>query len=129
MIWSLLAGAPRPARPVPVLHFHGTADGFYPLEGGLGAHSIGRVEHAPIAAVIDEWTAFDGAHRQAWTVSHEGWSVQAHDGPAPVALVLVNGMGHQIAGGGDDLLPDQAMRNAPDAVGMALKFFTDLSLG
>ena len=55
--------------------------------------------------------------------------MQAHDGPAPVALVLVNGMGHQIAGGGDDLLPDQAMRNAPDAVGMALKFFTDLSLG
>jgi len=58
-----------------------------------------------------------------------GWTIQAHDGPSRVALVLVDGMGHQIAGGRDDRLPSQAMRAAPDAVAMALRFFSDRSLG
>jgi hypothetical protein len=31
--------------------------------------------------------------------------MQVHAGPAPVTLVLINGMGHQIAGGSDDHLP------------------------
>jgi len=42
-----------------------------------------------------------------------------------VVLVLVEGMGHQIAGGGDDHLPGQPMRAQPDAIGMALGFFLD----
>jgi polyhydroxybutyrate depolymerase len=124
-----LALGARPALPVPVLHFHGTADGFYPLEGGLGAHSIGRTPHVPIAEVIAEWIAFDRARATPRSLAHDGWSLAAHDGPSPVGLVLVDGMGHQIAGAGDDRLPGQAMRAAPDAVAMALRFFTDLSLG
>jgi poly(3-hydroxybutyrate) depolymerase len=44
---------------------------------------------------------------------------------APVVLVLVDGMGHQTAGGDDDRLPGQARRDSPDAVAMALKFFAD----
>lgn len=37
--------------------------------------------------------------------------------------MTVLSMGHQIAGGDDDHLPQQAMRDQPDAVGMALEFF------
>jgi polyhydroxybutyrate depolymerase len=117
-----LAGDLRPSRPVPVLHIHGTGDTVYPLKGGLGRDSIGRTPHAAIEDVIREWTAFDGAAR-VHAVLHSGWREQIDDGPAPVDLVLVNGMGHQIAGGTDDRLPHQAMKNTPDAVGLALTFF------
>ena len=50
------------ARPVPVLHFHGTADGMYPLAGGLGPYSIGRTPHVSIPAVIAERCKFNSAH-------------------------------------------------------------------
>ncbi len=118
-----LAGSERPARPVPVMHFHGTADSVYPLRGGLGAHSIGRTPHVGIDDVIDEWRRFDGAAPEATLEPHDGWEAHVHEGPTPVSLILVDGMGHQIAGGRDDRLPDQAMRAQPDAVAMALAFF------
>jgi poly(3-hydroxybutyrate) depolymerase len=57
------------------------------------------------------------------SVDHDGWQMLLHEGPAPVELVLVEGMGHQIAGGADDHLPNQAMRNEPDAIKLALQFF------
>ena len=55
--------------------------------------------------------------------AHAGWARQIHAGPAPVEMVLVEGLGHQIAGGEDDRLPDQALCDQPDAVALALKFF------
>jgi polyhydroxybutyrate depolymerase len=115
----------QPARPVPVLHVHGTADGVYPLEGGLGPHSIGRVPHVSISSVIFEWCKFDNARLMPQTTPHNGWELRTHDGPAPVVLVLVNGMGHQIAGGNDNRLPQQTMKDTPDAMDLALKFFAD----
>jgi polyhydroxybutyrate depolymerase len=120
-----LAGGGPPTRAVPVLHFHAMADSVYPFEGGLGVHSLGRVPHAPIEQVIAEWVGFYQARAAAQLQSHDGWELRLHDGPAPVELVLVSGMGHQIAGGRDDQLPGQAMRSEPDSVRMALKFFTD----
>jgi hypothetical protein len=49
--------------------------------------------------------------------------MRLYGGPTPVELVLVDGMGHQIAGGADNNLPDQPMRDEPDAITMAIKFF------
>ena len=120
-----LAEGERPSRPVPVMHFHGIADTVYPLRGGLGSHSIGRTPHVGIDDVIDEWRRFDGADATATIEPHGGWEAHRHAGTAPVVLVLVEGMGHQIAGGHDDHLPDQAMRDQPDAIAMALGFFLD----
>jgi polyhydroxybutyrate depolymerase len=120
-----LAGDERPSRPVPVMHFHGTADTVYPLAGGLGPNSIGRTPHVGIDDVIDEWRRFDSADPTSTIEPHDGWEVHRHAGATPVVLVLVLGMGHQIAGGRDDHLPGQAMRDQPDAVGMALSFFLD----
>jgi polyhydroxybutyrate depolymerase len=120
-----LAGSERPSRPVPVMHVHGMADTVYPLRGGLGPNSIGRTPHVGIDDVIDEWRRFDGADPTSTIEPHDGWEVHRHAGPAPVVLVLVQGMGHQIAGGRDDHLPGQAMRAQPDAIAMALAFFND----
>jgi polyhydroxybutyrate depolymerase len=118
-----VAEGSRPSRPVPVLHIHGTADDYYPLEGGRGSRSLGRVPHVPIVAVVAEWTSFNGGAAAATFAPHKGWEMQAHDGPAPVTLVVVKGLGHQIAGGLDNGLPRQAMRSEPDGISLALQFF------
>jgi polyhydroxybutyrate depolymerase len=118
-----LAQGLRPSRPVPVLHVHGTADSVYPPAGGLGAHSIGRTPHAPIDQVIGEWVGFDHAAPTPRVEAGAGWTHQVHEGPDPVELVLVEGLGHQIAGGRDDRLPDQPLKSAPDAIALALAFF------
>jgi len=120
-----LAEGSRPSRAVPVLHFHGTADGAYPLKGGFGPISIGVTPHVPIDDVILEWTRFNGARSEPRIILNDGWTMWVHDGTAPVALILVNGMGHQIAGGNDDHLPQQAMAAKLDSVQMALEFFQD----
>ena len=119
-----LSNGLRPDRPVPVIHFHGTADSVYPLEGGVGQYSVGHMSHEAIANVIGEWIKFDGAQPSATISSQDGWDIQTHEGPSPVVLTLVNGMGHQIAGGGDDHLPHQAAKSSPDAIAMALAFFS-----
>ena len=118
-----LADGLRPSRPVPVLHFHGTADGFYPFEGGRGPYSIGRTPHAAIGAVIAQWCKFNGTQLLPESVRHAGWEARRFAGAAEVELILVEEMGHQIAGGADDYLPHQATRDQPDAVSMALEFF------
>ena len=120
-----LANGERPSRPVPVRHFHGTADSVYPFAGGLGAHSLGRVPHAPIPAVIGEWIRFDEASPAPQLQPHDGWELRRHEGRAPVDLVLISGMGHQIAGVGDNGLRAQILKPEPDAVRMALEFFAD----
>src|SRR6202158_2595968 len=123
MSGARLAGALRPGRAVPVLHIHGTADGYYPLQGGLGAYSLGPTPHGPIQAARAEWAVFNGARAAPQSIRREGWESELYAGRAPVELVLVDGMGHQIAGGADNHLPDQPMRDSPDAVAMAIKFF------
>lgn len=120
-----LAEGGRPSRPVPILHVHGTADGFYPLTGGRGSYSLGPTAHVPIDKVILEWCKFNGAQLTPQTRSHDGWEMQIHDGPAPVILVVVDDLGHQVAGGRDDRLPRQTLIDRPDAVAMALQFFND----
>jgi polyhydroxybutyrate depolymerase len=67
-----LAEGSRPSRAVPVLHFHGTADGAYPVKGGLGPISIGRTPHVPIDDVILEWTRFNGARSEARIILNDG---------------------------------------------------------
>ena len=64
----------------------------YPLAGGLGPYSIGRTPHVSIPAVIAERCKFNSARLLPQIVRHAGWEARLHDGPAPVELVLVEGM-------------------------------------
>jgi len=123
MSGARLATGERPRRRVPVLHFHGTADTLYPLQGGLGAQSRGHRLHVPVRDAIAEWVHIDGDQVAPHVSRYDGWQVEAHEGPTPVDLVLVDGMGHQIAGGKDDRLPHQALRSTPDSVKLAFEFF------
>jgi polyhydroxybutyrate depolymerase len=50
----------RPNRPVPVIHFHGTADEFAPYNGGRGPKSFSQVDFRSVDWTIEQWIAADG---------------------------------------------------------------------
>lgn len=47
----------HPARPMPVLHFHGTDDEFTPLGGGRGPKSISQTDFISAADSVAAWIA------------------------------------------------------------------------
>lgn len=49
-----------PARPVPIIHFHGTADESAPFEGGIGTRSIAKVFKQSVATTIANWCVANG---------------------------------------------------------------------
>lgn len=51
----------RPPRPVPILHFHGTADEFIPYEGGIGPKAPQKAAFTSVAETLSAWAAANGA--------------------------------------------------------------------
>ncbi len=49
-----------PARPVSVVHFHGTQDLFTPFEGGVGKRSVTKANHLSIPYTIEAWVKANG---------------------------------------------------------------------
>ena len=59
----LMMEAPRNTRPVPVMHFHGTADAFAPFQGGYGKGFLGRSKVTSFRSVdhtIQSWVKANG---------------------------------------------------------------------
>ena len=59
----LMIDAPNAKRPVPVMHFHGTADAFAPFAGGYGKGSFGRkgvTDFRSVAHTIQAWVKLNG---------------------------------------------------------------------
>lgn len=50
----------HPARPVPVLHFHGTVDEFAPYEGGVGKRSVSRCNFRSAEQSVAAWVTANG---------------------------------------------------------------------
>lgn len=97
----------RPARPVPVLHIHGTADENCPYRGGAGAHSLSGSDFRSVPDTVATWRAANRAAAVAQVtrkgaVKTERWP----PGPsgAEVVLVTIEGQGH-VWPGGDAILP------------------------
>lgn len=44
-----------PSVPVPVIHFHGTADEFAPYIGGVGRRSVSKTNFVSVEHTIEEW--------------------------------------------------------------------------
>jgi polyhydroxybutyrate depolymerase len=94
----------QPARPVSVIHFHGTADPYVPFDGGQGEKSLTTIRFFSVEHSIRQWVAADGCPAEP-TVTHlpqkvdDGTSViRKHYGSgrqgAEVVLVEIEGGGH-----------------------------------
>lgn len=96
----------RPARPVPILHFHGSLDQFTPLEGGIGRRSVTRTHHRAIHDGLLEWVRCNGLdpepRREPVACADEGITVEriswGAGSDAEVILYEITGGGHSWPG-------------------------------
>ena len=97
-------GSIHPSRPVPVMHFHGTADDFAPFAGGTGRKSLSSIHFHSVAESIRAWVDADHCREPPRVVaipSAPGDTTRVHsetyapckDG-AEVVLYVVTGGGH-----------------------------------
>ncbi|MEO5336001.1 MAG: prolyl oligopeptidase family serine peptidase [Magnetospirillum sp. WYHS-4] len=101
--------------PMPVLHFHGTADEYAPYKGGKGGRSGLGHAHRPVAETVATWVKVNGAEPFVVSVAladhdrNDGTRVVRHEhaaGKAGVEVVL-----YEIQGGGHTW-PGRARREA-----------------
>lgn len=101
---TMTAEIGRPARPVPLLHVHGTEDLFVPYGGGKGSKSVTGFEYESVDRTIAAWVRENGCSAEP-TV--EALPDRAGDGTrvrretyaggragSEVVLVVVEGGGH-----------------------------------
>jgi polyhydroxybutyrate depolymerase len=94
----------NPARPVPVIHFHGTADEFVSFNGGAGPKSFSKTDFFSIEHTIRQWFTADGCPDEPTITKlpdkvHDGTTVMRKTfGPgkagAEVVLYVIEGAGH-----------------------------------
>jgi polyhydroxybutyrate depolymerase len=92
----------RPARPVPVLVIHGTADRNLPFDGGEGAKARAVHDVRSVASAIDFWRRHDGCGDAAATEQDGALRRTRYRSCAAgsaVELVAVEGGGHSWPGG------------------------------
>jgi polyhydroxybutyrate depolymerase len=92
----------EPARPVPVLHVHGTADRNVPFEGGSGC-GVAGVAFTSVSDTIAEAVAHNGCAGKTRVVLTEGDGTCSRQGSCPagaeVRLCTVANGGHVWPGG------------------------------
>lgn len=90
-----------PARPVPLVHIHGTADRRVPLRGGRGPATSATNMWTPVQECIDRWCEINGCtgKPQIMRLGLEGATGYLYTGMADVELWLVEGGGHAWPGG------------------------------
>ncbi|MBI2195276.1 MAG: hypothetical protein HYU43_02785 [Armatimonadetes bacterium] len=94
----------NPRRPVPVIHFHGTADEFAPFHGGVGKKSLSKTHFYSVDDSIRAWVQANECPSEAQTAelpdrADDGTKVSRRIyGPgkndAEVVLILIEGGGH-----------------------------------
>lgn len=92
---------PRPMRPVPVLHIHGTDDLFAPYEGGVGRRSVHGVPFRSVADTVAAWVRVNRCDPTPTVINEmptvdDGTRIVRHvyRGEASVTLITVEGGGH-----------------------------------
>jgi len=102
---AMNVAGPEPKRPVPVIHFHGTADQNAPFAGGMGEHSIAKVEHRSVPETIAWWVKTNHcAERPAEEKKTDLYTMTRYEPPqgatgAPVVLYALTDGGHAWPGG------------------------------
>lgn len=103
----------RPARPVPVMHIHGTVDPCAPYRGGTGGGCLGVEKYAMQSAeeMTVAWKGLNGCSDDSVVRYAKGAATcvayrQCRDG-ADVELCTVEGMGHAYPSGAQYLSEDR----------------------
>jgi polyhydroxybutyrate depolymerase len=101
------------ARPVPVVHFHGTDDRFLPFGGGAGSRSLSRSAHRGVWRGLDTWARASGCSDRTTSEAlpdrrEDETTVERHSyagcpAGAEVVLYLVRGGGHTWPGSPGDV--------------------------
>jgi polyhydroxybutyrate depolymerase len=94
----------HPTRPLPVIHFHGTADEFVSFGGGAGSKSLSKTNFFSVEHTIRQWVKADGCAEEPTVAklpdkAHDGTIVTRKTfGPgkegAEVVLYVIEGGGH-----------------------------------
>lgn len=98
---------PSPARPVPVIEFHGLKDPNILFEGGVGPNQFQRLPHRSIPATIDFWVAANHCagkpvdSREDDVLIWKRYAPPAGAKGAPVELYVLKEGGHTWPGGVD----------------------------
>ena len=103
----LMQEAPHNKRPVPVMHFHGTADAFAPFQGGFGKGFLGRngiTKFRSVDHTIQNWVKANGCNTEpeimplpdnaadGMKVTRKTWGGGKAD--SEVVLIEIEGGGH-----------------------------------
>lgn len=103
----LMTESIKPDHPVPVMHFHGTADAFAPFDGGYGQSGTGgrgATDFRSVQHSLDAWIAANGCQPESatealpditddgMTVTRKIWS-GGKEG-SEVVLIEIQGGGH-----------------------------------
>lgn len=95
-----------PTYPVPVLHFHGSADEYAPLAGGVGRRSISKTNFYSVEHTLAQWRQANHCKNDAIieTITHlpdDGltttrftWRPASNESGAKVVFYRIDGLGH-----------------------------------
>jgi polyhydroxybutyrate depolymerase len=116
----------EPARPVPLLHIHGTRDRRVPLEGGLGLRTRRKAEWPAVKRGIDRWLQANGCTGEPHIVRQaiDGLTGYRYSGKADVELWLVEGGRHAWPGSVPDGPPTEGMPRVPGSFSATEKIWS-----
>lgn len=115
----------HPAKPISIMHFHGTADQNVPFEGGYGDRARIKIDKRSIPSTLDEWRSHDQC-RPAEKTRVDGdatFLTAACTSQAEIILVKIDGGGHAWPGGKTATRSGQTSSRYIDATQEMARFF------
>lgn len=115
----------KPAFPVSVIHFHGTADKNVPYKGGVGQDAFDKTPKKSVANALGEWYSINKclAPKTTRVVGNATFSTAKCLNQTEVSLVEIRGGGHSWPGSINAYPPFDPVSTDVDATGVMAAFF------
>jgi polyhydroxybutyrate depolymerase len=116
----------KPAHPVSIVHFHGSADQNIPINGGIGSKAFIKDKRPPVQDSIDFWVKTDGCDAKPQESHDPGLDIKAYGGcrtGTAVTYYVIQGGGHSWPGGDRLSMLLDAPSQAVNATEVMWRFF------